>query len=113
MFFFFILIRHLRWFDFHGTYLVSHKADWGEFPGEDLTSCEYCFSKQILFTGSVNGTIGTWIDKILVRCIPAHEGEILILKKQRERLLSGGKDGKIKCWIYAEQLTPESATELA
>jgi WD40 repeat protein len=49
----------------------------------------------------------------LVRCVPAHEGEVLILKKQRERLLSGGKDGKIKCWIYAEQLTPESATELA
>jgi WD40 repeat protein len=40
-------IRHLRWFDFHGTYMVSSKADWGEFPGEDLTSCEYCFSKQI------------------------------------------------------------------
>ena len=70
--------RHLRFWDYMGSYLVSSTGNWGDYPGEDLSSCEFCFSKSYCFIGTQSGNIGTWIDKKLVKSFQAHDGEVSI-----------------------------------
>ena len=101
-------VKHIRWFDLCGNHMVSHNADWGNIPREDLKCCEYCFTKRICFTGSSSGNIGTWVGKKLVLNIPAHAGEIIVLSGFKDKLFSGGIDGKVKSWIFSQgQLTLE------
>ena len=101
-------VRHIQFWKFSEGELTSMPGDWAKAQVETLNVVEYAFKNNYCFTGSTNGTITTWLNKKANKPFEAHKNSITVLQGHKDRLYSGGKDGKVKIWYYSSSLMPRS-----